>query len=139
MIGPHLPLTSKGLLPWYQDGVKTGNYTIAACELVAEGADLRVQVLSLAVGQSIPGITTARLATVLFALRGRCRSAKLFTRLQESNLPAAGSNRVIGRSLSPSLASVPWPARHRDWDRRTTIAKVIPMLVAPPGSRGSSS
>ena len=28
-----------------------GDYTIAGCELVAEGADLRVQVLSLAAGQ----------------------------------------------------------------------------------------
>ena len=31
-----------------------GNYTIASCELVAEGADLRVQVLSLAAGQCVP-------------------------------------------------------------------------------------
>ena len=31
-----------------------GDYTIAGRELVAEGADLRVQVLSLAVGQSVP-------------------------------------------------------------------------------------
>ena len=31
-----------------------GDYTIAGCELVAEGADLRVQVLSLASGQCIP-------------------------------------------------------------------------------------
>ena len=31
-----------------------GNYTIAGCELVAEGADLRVQVLSLAAGQCVP-------------------------------------------------------------------------------------
>jgi quercetin dioxygenase-like cupin family protein len=30
------------------------NYTIAGCELVAEGADLRVQVLSLAAGQCVP-------------------------------------------------------------------------------------
>jgi len=29
-------------------------YTIAGCELVAEGADLRVQVLSLAAGQCVP-------------------------------------------------------------------------------------
>jgi quercetin dioxygenase-like cupin family protein len=31
-----------------------GDYTIAGCELVAEGADLRVQVLSLAAGQCVP-------------------------------------------------------------------------------------
>ena len=31
-----------------------GNYTIAGCELVAEGADLRVQVLRLAAGQCVP-------------------------------------------------------------------------------------
>ena len=31
-----------------------GDYTIAGCELVAEGADLRVQVLSVAAGQCIP-------------------------------------------------------------------------------------
>ena len=31
-----------------------GNYTIAGCELIAEGADLRVQVLSLAAGQCVP-------------------------------------------------------------------------------------
>jgi quercetin dioxygenase-like cupin family protein len=31
-----------------------GDYTIAGCELVAEGADLRVQVLSLAAGQRVP-------------------------------------------------------------------------------------
>jgi len=31
-----------------------GDYTIAGCELVAEGADLRVQVLSLAAGQGVP-------------------------------------------------------------------------------------
>jgi quercetin dioxygenase-like cupin family protein len=30
------------------------DYTIAGCELVAEGADLRVQVLSLAAGQCVP-------------------------------------------------------------------------------------
>ena len=31
-----------------------GDYTIAGRELVAEGADLRVQVLSLAAGQCVP-------------------------------------------------------------------------------------
>ena len=31
-----------------------GDYTIAGCELVAEGADLRVQVLTLAAGQCVP-------------------------------------------------------------------------------------
>jgi len=31
-----------------------GDYTIAGCELVAEGANLRVQVLSLAAGQCVP-------------------------------------------------------------------------------------
>jgi len=31
-----------------------GDYAIAGCELVAEGADLRVQVLSLAAGQCVP-------------------------------------------------------------------------------------
>jgi quercetin dioxygenase-like cupin family protein len=31
-----------------------GGYTIANRELVAEGADLRVQVLSLAAGQCVP-------------------------------------------------------------------------------------
>jgi hypothetical protein len=31
-----------------------GDYTIANRELVAEGADLRVQVLSLAAGQCVP-------------------------------------------------------------------------------------
>jgi quercetin dioxygenase-like cupin family protein len=31
-----------------------GDYAIAGCELVAEGADLSVQVLSLAAGQSVP-------------------------------------------------------------------------------------
>ena len=31
-----------------------GDYTIAGCELVAEGADLRVQALSLAAGQCVP-------------------------------------------------------------------------------------
>jgi len=31
-----------------------GDYTIAGCELVAEGADLRVQLVSLATGQCVP-------------------------------------------------------------------------------------
>jgi quercetin dioxygenase-like cupin family protein len=31
-----------------------GDYTISGCELVAEGADLRVQVLTLAAGQCVP-------------------------------------------------------------------------------------
>jgi quercetin dioxygenase-like cupin family protein len=31
-----------------------GDYTISDCELVAEGADLRVQVLTLAAGQCVP-------------------------------------------------------------------------------------
>jgi mannose-6-phosphate isomerase-like protein (cupin superfamily) len=31
-----------------------GDYAIAGCELVAEGADMSVQVLSLAAGQSVP-------------------------------------------------------------------------------------
>src|SRR5206468_13041871 len=47
-----------------------GDYTIAGRELVAEGTDLRVQVLTLAAGQCVRGITTPRLATASFALRG---------------------------------------------------------------------
>jgi len=48
-----------------------GDFTIAGCELVAEGADLRVQVLSLASGSAYRGITTARSATVLFVWKGQ--------------------------------------------------------------------
>src|SRR5204863_7538682 len=48
-----------------------GDYTIAGRELVAEGADLRVQVLTLAAGRVCRGITTPRLATASFVLRGR--------------------------------------------------------------------
>ena len=43
-----------------------GDYELADRELIAEGADLRVQVLTLAAGPS-PGTTTARSPTPLSA------------------------------------------------------------------------
>jgi quercetin dioxygenase-like cupin family protein len=79
VVGPRLPLSSESSLPWTPGegqnralaceistglggrGRKAtmqtrnrGDYTIANRELVAEGADLRVQVLSLAAGQCVP-------------------------------------------------------------------------------------
>ena len=48
-----------------------GDYTIAGHELVAEGADLRVQVRPLRPASACRGITTLRSATASFVLRGR--------------------------------------------------------------------
>ena len=47
-----------------------GDFTIAGCELVAEGADLRVQVLSLASGQCIQWQYHSELSDCLDCLEG---------------------------------------------------------------------
>jgi quercetin dioxygenase-like cupin family protein len=47
-----------------------GTYTIAGSELVAEGADLRVQVLTLAHGQSIPWHYHSEIADSFVCLEG---------------------------------------------------------------------
>ncbi len=48
-----------------------GNYEIAGEELVAEGADLRVMVLSLAAGQSIPWHYHTEITDNFVCLEGR--------------------------------------------------------------------
>lgn len=47
-----------------------GNYTIAGRELVAEGADLRVQVLTLAAGEAIPWHYHSEIADQMVCLEG---------------------------------------------------------------------
>ena len=47
-----------------------GNYTISGRELVAEGADLRVQVLSLAAGEAIPWHYHSEITDQMVCLEG---------------------------------------------------------------------
>ena len=48
-----------------------GNYEIAGQELVAEGADLQVQVLTLAAGQSVPWHYHSEITDSFFCLEGQ--------------------------------------------------------------------
>ena len=50
-----------------------GDYTIAGRELVAEGTDLRVQVLTLAAGQCVPWHYHTHIQDTFYVIEGRLR------------------------------------------------------------------
>ena len=63
-----------------------GSYEIAHRELVAEGADLRVQVLTLAAGQSVPWHYHSEITDSIVCLEGR---TVVETRARTVELPAS--------------------------------------------------
>jgi len=80
-----------------------GDYTIAGCELVAEGADLRVQVLSLAAGQCVPWHYHSEISDSFVCLEG---PVVVEARRRGLDAPA---------NRTKSATSHPWCPLHCDW------------------------
>src|SRR5262249_39598830 len=85
-----------------------GDYTISGCELVAEGADLRVQVLSLAAGQCVPWHYHSEISDSFVCLEGpmvvETRAPRNAYRLepgQRCAVPPKTAHRVSGEGGGP--------------------------------------
>src|SRR6516162_8678252 len=89
-----------------------GDYTIAGCELVAEGADLRVQVLSLAAGQCVPWHYHSEISDSFVCLEGpmvvETRAPRHVYRLlpgERCAVPPKTAHYVHGEADSPASSS----------------------------------
>ena len=83
-----------------------GTYEIAGHELVAEGADLRVQVLTLAAGQSIPWHYHSEITDQFVCLEGpmviETRAPRAVIELKPGEthvVPAKRAHRVTGKDM----------------------------------------
>jgi quercetin dioxygenase-like cupin family protein len=85
-----------------------GNYEIADRELVAEGTDLRVQVLTLAAGQCVPWHYHSEITDSFFCLEGPMvvetrapRNKYLLTTSQRCVVPPRTAHYVHGQADGP--------------------------------------
>lgn len=85
-----------------------GNYSVAGRELVAEGADLRVQVLTLAAGEGVPWHYHSEVTDHMVCLEGpmvvETRAPRAFHRLapgERCTVPAKTAHYVHGENGGP--------------------------------------